>query len=90
MFTITAYLSTGIQSRGRIGINSALTGRSLTDPWLVDSVDKEVLLQGLTDIVNGIANVSDLALVTPDNTTTIEEYRTSNPARSSQMLIMYS
>ncbi|KIY62194.1 hypothetical protein CYLTODRAFT_185011 [Cylindrobasidium torrendii FP15055 ss-10] len=74
MFTITAYLSTGIQSRGRIGINSALTGRSLTDPWLVDSVDKEVLLQGLTDIVSGIANVSDLVLVTPDNTTTIEEY----------------
>ena len=52
--TITVYLSTGVTSRGRIGIDAALTARPLVNPWLTDPVDKEVLLQGIHDIVANI------------------------------------
>jgi len=48
------FRSTGITSRGRIGIDAALTARPLVAPWFVDPIDKEVLLQGLNDIVAGI------------------------------------
>ncbi|KAH9475934.1 substrate-specific activator of APC-dependent proteolysis [Psilocybe cubensis] len=74
IMTITAYLSTGITSRGRIGIDAALTARPLVNPWFVDPVDKTVLIQGLNDIVAGVKNVPGLTMITPDNTTTITDY----------------
>ncbi|KAK0473373.1 cellobiose dehydrogenase flavoprotein-like protein [Armillaria novae-zelandiae] len=74
IFTITAYLSTGITSRGRIGIDSSLTARTIEDPWLQNDFDKNTLIQGISDIVNSIGNVSGLTMIMPDNTTTVEEY----------------
>ncbi|CAK5262202.1 unnamed protein product [Mycena citricolor] len=74
MFTITTYLSTGLKSRGRIGINAALNAMPIVDPWLNDSDDKSVLIQGLNDIVSGMALVPGMQMVTPDNTTTISAY----------------
>ncbi|KAJ7472253.1 cellobiose dehydrogenase [Mycena galericulata] len=74
MFTITAYLSTGIKSRGRLGINAALTALPLVNPWLVDPVDKTTLIQGLEDIVSSIPLVPGLTMITPDNTTNMVDY----------------
>ncbi|KAK7056498.1 substrate-specific activator of APC-dependent proteolysis [Paramarasmius palmivorus] len=74
IFTITAYLSTGITSRGKIGIDAAIRPRALTLPWLTDPVDKEVLIQGVKDIVSNIKSVPGMTLITPDNTTSIESY----------------
>ncbi|PBK88877.1 cellobiose dehydrogenase flavo protein-like protein [Armillaria gallica] len=74
IFTITAYLSTGITSRGRIGIDSSLTARTIEDPWLQNDFDKNTLIQGISDIVNSIGNVSGLTMIMPDDTTTVEEY----------------
>lgn len=74
IFTITVYLSTGIQSRGRIGIDAALRGTPLVNPWLVSAEDKTVLLQALHDVVSNIGSVPGLTLITPDVTQTIEEY----------------
>lgn len=74
IFTITTYLSTGITSRGRIGIDAALTGRALENPWFVDPVDKESLIEGIKELVGSIKNVPGLTMITPDNTTTIEDY----------------
>ncbi|TFK24100.1 cellobiose dehydrogenase [Coprinopsis marcescibilis] len=74
IFTITTYLSTGVTSRGRIGIDAALTARALKNPWFTDPVDKEVLLKGIHEIVNAVKHVPGLTLITPDNTTTIEKY----------------
>ncbi|KAL0571438.1 substrate-specific activator of APC-dependent proteolysis [Marasmius crinis-equi] len=79
IFTITAYLSTGITSRGRIGIDAALRPRVLTNPWFTDPVDKAVLIQGLKDIVSNIKNVTGMTLITPDNTTTIDDYVNTYP-----------
>ncbi|KAG6918092.1 substrate-specific activator of APC-dependent proteolysis [Tephrocybe rancida] len=76
IFTITAYLSTGITSRGRIGIDAAMTARALVGPWFTDPIDKAVLIQGLNDIVSNIKSVPGLTLITPDNTTTISDYGT--------------
>ncbi|KAJ7342324.1 hypothetical protein DFH08DRAFT_1011787 [Mycena albidolilacea] len=52
IFKITAYLSSGIKSRGRIGINTALNAMPLVNPWLVDPVDKLTLITGLKNIAS--------------------------------------
>ena len=54
IFTITVYLSQGISSRGRVGIDAALNMKPLVNPWLTDPVDKTVLLQALRDITNNL------------------------------------
>ena len=68
------YLSTGITSRGRIGIDASLRAEPIVNPWLVDPVDKTILLQALNDVVSTIGQVPNLTLITPDRTQTIEEY----------------
>ncbi|KAG6918085.1 substrate-specific activator of APC-dependent proteolysis [Tephrocybe rancida] len=70
IFTITLYLSTGITSRGRIGIDAALTARPLVNPWFADPVDKAVLIQGINDLILNVKNIDGMTLITPDNTTT--------------------
>ncbi|TFK65977.1 cellobiose dehydrogenase [Pluteus cervinus] len=74
ILTITTYLSSGITSRGRIGIDAALTARPLIGPWFTDPMDKQVLIQGINDLLSNMKNVSGLRLITPDNTTTITDY----------------
>lgn len=74
IFTITVYLSTGIQSRGRVGIDAALRASPLVNPWLVDPTDKKVLLQALSDVAAGVNDVPGLTMITPDRTMTIEQY----------------
>lgn len=56
IFTITLYLSNGIQSRGRIGVDAALNAKALVNPWLTNSVDKTVLLQALHDVASTMKN----------------------------------
>jgi cellobiose dehydrogenase (acceptor) len=82
IFTITAYLSTGITSRGRIGIDASMKGLPLKGPWLQDSKDAAVLIQGAKDIVSNIKSIPGLTLITPDNTTTIEDYVNNYPRAS--------
>ncbi|EAU86798.2 cellobiose dehydrogenase [Coprinopsis cinerea okayama7 len=79
IFTITTYLATGITSRGRIGIDAALTARALKNPWFTDPVDKEVLLKGIHELIDAMEHVPGLTLITPDNTTTIEDYVDNYP-----------
>ncbi|KAJ3567244.1 hypothetical protein NP233_g6490 [Leucocoprinus birnbaumii] len=74
IMTITVYLSTGITSRGRIGIDAALTARALQGPWLTDPVDKAVLRQALHDVTSTISSVPGLTMITPDNTTNVDDY----------------
>ncbi|KAI0635059.1 cellobiose dehydrogenase [Trametes polyzona] len=74
IFTITLYLSQGIQSRGRIGIDAALNAKALVNPWLTNAIDKQVLLQALHDVTSTMKNVDGLTLITPDHTMTLEQY----------------
>ncbi|KAI1798304.1 cellobiose dehydrogenase [Ganoderma leucocontextum] len=74
IFTITVYLSQGITSRGRIGIDAGLNAKALANPWLTDPTDKTVLLQALHDVVSNINSIANLTLITPDSTMTLEEY----------------
>nr|AAC32197.1 cellobiose dehydrogenase [Trametes cinnabarina] len=74
IFTITVYLSEGITSRGRLGVDAALNMKAITTPWLTDPVDKTILLQALHDVVSNINNVPGLTLITPDHTQTLEQY----------------
>jgi cellobiose dehydrogenase (acceptor) len=51
-FSVTIYLTQGVKSRGRIGIDSSLRGTVLTKPWLTNAVDKAILIQATSDFVN--------------------------------------
>ncbi|EGN94368.1 hypothetical protein SERLA73DRAFT_77778 [Serpula lacrymans var. lacrymans S7.3] len=73
-FTITTYLSQGVTSRGRIGINAALTGIPLVNPWFTDPVDKSTIITALNDLISTVNTVPGLTLITPDNQTTITDY----------------
>jgi cellobiose dehydrogenase (acceptor) len=72
--TITTYLSAGLTSRGRVGIDAALTARVLDSPWYTDAADKSAHLDFINELVNNISSVPGLVMITPDNTTTIKDY----------------
>lgn len=74
IFTITVYLSQGISSRGRVGIDAALNMKPLVNPWLTDPVDKTVLLQALEDVISNMSNVTGMTMIMPDNTLTMQQY----------------
>ncbi|CAG7847998.1 Cellobiose dehydrogenase Short=CDH; AltName: Full=Cellobiose-quinone oxidoreductase; Flags: Precursor [Serendipita indica DSM 11827] len=76
VFTITFYLSQGITSRGRIGMNSDLKGLPLTAPWFQDPVDKTTLVKGISDAIAGMKTnlPPGLVMITPDNTTTLQAF----------------
>ncbi|KAF8596986.1 hypothetical protein BDV93DRAFT_527730 [Ceratobasidium sp. AG-I] len=76
-FTITMYLSTGLTSVGRIGIDSSLRARIITNPWLTDPVDKTVLVTAITDLLSTYKQVPNLALISPDNTTSVSTHVTN-------------
>ncbi|KAG8687354.1 hypothetical protein FRC12_017219 [Ceratobasidium sp. 428] len=76
-FTITMYLSTGLTSVGRIGIDASMRSRILTNPWLTDSADKAVLVKAITDMLSTYKQVPNLQLISPDNKTSIDTHVTN-------------
>ncbi|KAJ7222992.1 the flavin domain of cellobiose dehydrogenase, partial [Mycena haematopus] len=70
VFAVTLYLSTGLTSRGRIGIDSNLNGVPLVQPYFTDPVDEATLVTAINDVIASVKNVPGLKLITPDNTTT--------------------
>lgn len=51
---IWPFRSTGITSRGRIGIDAAMTARPLINPWFTDPIDKALLIQNINDLISNI------------------------------------
>lgn len=49
VFAMSFWLTQGITSRGRIGINGSLTALSLVDPWFRDINDKVVMINAIED-----------------------------------------
>ncbi|KAK7014038.1 carbohydrate-binding module 1 protein [Favolaschia claudopus] len=74
VFAVTLYLSTGLTSRGRIGIDSNLNGVPLVQPYFTDPVDEATLVTAIEDVIASVKNVSGLKLITPDNTTTVADF----------------
>ncbi|KAJ1308933.1 hypothetical protein OPQ81_004617 [Rhizoctonia solani] len=76
-FTITMYLSTGLTSVGRIGVNDAsLKMRAITAPWFTDPVDKAVMVNAISDVLSTYKQVPNLQLISPDNVTSIQTHVT--------------
>ncbi|KAF7341559.1 Carbohydrate-binding module 1 protein [Mycena sanguinolenta] len=74
VFAVTLYLSTGLTSRGRIGIDANLNGVPLVQPYFTDSVDEATLVTAINDVIASVKNVPGLTLITPDNTTTVSNF----------------
>ena len=50
---IITFSSTGVTSRGRIGLtSSALGAGALVNPWFVDPVDKATLINGINQVIS--------------------------------------
>ena len=57
LYLVVTIRSIGTTSRGRLGLtSSALGAGAITQPWLTDHVDKEVLINGLQQIINASKN----------------------------------
>ncbi|KAG8994110.1 hypothetical protein FRB94_010106 [Tulasnella sp. JGI-2019a] len=80
IFTITVYLSNGLTSRGRIGIDSTMYMSPIVNPWFQDPEDKTAIMAGITTLLSTIKSVPNLTLITPDNTTTMTDYVNNYPA----------
>jgi cellobiose dehydrogenase (acceptor) len=50
VFAASFWLTQGITSRGRIGINGSLTALSLVDPWFQDINDKTAMIAAIEDV----------------------------------------
>ncbi|KAJ7358420.1 hypothetical protein DFH08DRAFT_442081 [Mycena albidolilacea] len=74
VFAVTLYLSTGLTSRGRIGVDANLNGVPLVQPYFTDPVDEATLVTAINDVIASVKNVSGLKLITPDNTTTVANF----------------
>ncbi|KIM33732.1 cellobiose dehydrogenase protein [Serendipita vermifera MAFF 305830] len=74
-FSLTFYLSLGVTSRGRIGINSDLRGVPLVQPWFQDTNDKTAMISGITQALANIStNVPGIQMITPPSGTSIQSY----------------
>ncbi|TFK97716.1 cellobiose dehydrogenase [Pterulicium gracile] len=74
IFTITTYLSTGITSRGRIGIDANLRAFPLVEPWLTDKNDELVLKRALKDTVSTIGSVPGMKMIMPESAALIDQH----------------
>ncbi|KAJ7779829.1 hypothetical protein B0H16DRAFT_726606 [Mycena metata] len=74
VFAVTVYLSTGLTSRGRLGIDNDLNGVPLVQPYFTDPADESTLVTAINDVIASVKNVPGLKLITPDNTTTVANF----------------
>lgn len=54
-----------------------MRARILTSPWLTDSVDKAVLTTAITDMLSTYKQIPNLALISPDNVTSVATHVTN-------------
>lgn len=82
IMTITLYLSTGLTSRGQIGITPGYTAQPIVEPYWQDPVDKEVMMEAIADVLSTQSSVSgNFTLITPDLTVmTMKQYVDNYPA----------
>ncbi|KAJ6483504.1 hypothetical protein C8R47DRAFT_1217585 [Mycena vitilis] len=74
VFAVTLYLSTGLTSRGRIGVDANMNAVPLVQPYFTDPVDEATLVTAIKDVIASVKNVPGLELITPDNTTTVANF----------------
>lgn len=52
IFTITVYISNGLTSRGRIGIDKTMYAKILQNPWFQDPTDEVVIIQAINNLLS--------------------------------------
>ncbi|KAG9085983.1 hypothetical protein FRC07_013235, partial [Ceratobasidium sp. 392] len=76
--SISMYVSEGLTSKGRIGINSTMQAVILQKPWLTDPADKDVLVRAIADLLSVAKQIPKLVFLAPENDTSIESFVTSS------------
>ncbi|KAK7934730.1 hypothetical protein PG985_000225 [Apiospora marii] len=78
--TITQYLGTGAQSRGRLSINKLLNMQATTAPYLHNDADKAAVIAGLEKVQGYFKSISNLTWIRPAPNETATHYVNSIPA----------
>ncbi|KAI1506028.1 cellobiose dehydrogenase [Biscogniauxia marginata] len=78
--TITQYLGTGSQSRGRMTIGKTLNTRVSTAPYLHNDDDRAAVIKGLENVRKYFAPIANLTWVHPASNQTAEQFVDSIPA----------
>ncbi|KAI0394499.1 cellobiose dehydrogenase [Xylariaceae sp. FL0594] len=81
--TITQYLGTGAQSRGRMVITPALNTRVATPPYLRDAADREAVIKGLENVQRYFGTIANLTWIRPAEGQNASAYVDSIPATPS-------
>ncbi|QRW24931.1 GMC oxidoreductase [Rhizoctonia solani] len=74
LFTVYMYITQGLTSTGRIGIDSSLRGVVLKNPWLADQAEKTVMTNAVTDVLSTYQQVSGLQLISPSSGTLVSTH----------------
>lgn len=72
--TITQYLGTGAQSRGRLTINKLLNMQATTAPYLHNDADKAAVIAGLEKVQGYFKSISNLTWIRPAPNETATHY----------------
>lgn len=72
--TITQYLGTGAQSRGRLSINKLLNMQATTAPYLHNDADKAAVIAGLEKVQGYFKSISNLTWIRPAPNETATHY----------------
>ncbi|KAI1343501.1 putative cellobiose dehydrogenase [Xylariaceae sp. FL0016] len=78
--TITQYLGTGSQSRGRMTIGTTLNTRVSTPPYLHNDDDKLAVIKGLENVRKYFQPISNLTWIRPAANQTSSQFVNSIPA----------
>lgn len=74
LITLSAYLGTGMTSRGRLGISSTLTTSILTAPYKRTEGDIVAIVKGVDNMITAAKKISGVTLLYPSPTQTADNY----------------
>ncbi|KAK4208393.1 cellobiose dehydrogenase [Rhypophila decipiens] len=72
--TLSQYLGRGVVSRGRMTITPGLDTNVFEHPYLHNAVDKEVVIQGIKNLVATLSVIPNITFVLPPANRTIDDW----------------
>ncbi len=82
--TVTQYLGTGAQSRGRMTITRRLDTFVALAPYLHNDFDKEAVIKGIDNIREMFKSVANVTWITPPTNQTTADFVASIPATAAK------
>jgi cellobiose dehydrogenase (acceptor) len=82
--TVTQYLGTGSQSRGRMTVTRQLNTFVTLAPYLHNEFDKQAVIQGIENIRSLFKTVANVTFITPADNQTTADFVNAMPATAAK------